>query len=196
MKEARRIYNQLSQVAYEIDEEELPDISQIELKESCISDANLLKGDERGEARVSKGGEAFESGKISDEKSLSDENDEEMRCITTPLHDAAKSDDSEKVLELLEQGLDPTVKDERGKTPYMLANEKEVRNTFRRFMAINLEKWDWHAANVPSALTKEMEECQAAKQVLLFSVMLSLSSCAHRWLHSLSKCDAFWLGLT
>jgi hypothetical protein len=32
-------------------------------------------------------------------------------------------------------------------------------------MAQNLDKWDWHAADVPSALTKEMEESQAAKQV-------------------------------
>lgn len=85
--------------------------------------------------------------------------------MSTPLHEAARSDNAQKVLELLEQGLDPCIKDERGQTPYMLASEKEVRNTFRRFMASNLEKWDWQAAKVPSALTKEMEESQAAKQV-------------------------------
>jgi hypothetical protein len=84
---------------------------------------------------------------------------------TTPLHEAAKAGNIEQTLELLEQGLDPCVKDERGKTPYVLASDKEVRNTFRRFMALNLDKWDWHAADVPSALTKEMEESQAAKQV-------------------------------
>ncbi|KAK2631874.1 hypothetical protein EUGRSUZ_L02337 [Eucalyptus grandis] len=55
-------------------------------------------------------------------------------------------------------------KDERGRTPYMLASEREVRNVYRRFMASNHDKWDWHAAKVPSALTKEMEESQAAKQ--------------------------------
>ncbi|KNA25809.1 hypothetical protein SOVF_003120 isoform A [Spinacia oleracea] len=163
LKEARRIYNQLSLVAYEIDEEELPDIKQIELNESCI-DANILRSDERGEAKVVRGDEVSETGKITDEQSLSDESDNELGCKTTLLHEAASSDNSEKVLELLEQGLDPTVKDERGKTPYMLATEKEVRNTFRRFMASNLDKWDWHAAKVPSALTKEMEESQAVKQ--------------------------------
>ena len=45
------------------------------------------------------------------------------------------------------------------------AAEKEVRNTFRRFMALNPDKWDWQTAKVPSPLTKEMEESQSAKQV-------------------------------
>uniref|UniRef100_A0A803KYX4 VLRF1 domain-containing protein n=1 Tax=Chenopodium quinoa TaxID=63459 RepID=A0A803KYX4_CHEQI len=164
LKEARRIYNQLSLVVYE-NEEELPDIKQIDLNVSCVSDANILKGAERGEVKVIKEDEVSGSGKISDEESSSEEGDKELGHTTTPLHEAAKSDNPEKVLELLEQGLDPTVKDERGKAPYMVATDKEVRNTFRRFMALNLEKWDWHAANVPSALTKEMEESQAAKQV-------------------------------
>ncbi|GJN01994.1 hypothetical protein PR202_ga19304 [Eleusine coracana subsp. coracana] len=62
------------------------------------------------------------------------------------------------------ESLDPCIRDARGKTPYLLASDKEVRNTFRRFMALNLDRWDWHAADVPSALTKEMEESQAAKQ--------------------------------
>ncbi|XP_021748288.1 ankyrin repeat and zinc finger domain-containing protein 1-like isoform X1 [Chenopodium quinoa] len=163
LKEARRIYNQLSLVVYE-NEEELPDIKQIDLNVSCVSDANILKGAERGEVKVIKEDEVSGSGKISDEESSSEEGDKELGHTTTPLHEAAKSDNPEKVLELLEQGLDPTVKDERGKAPYMVATDKEVRNTFRRFMALNLEKWDWHAANVPSALTKEMEESQAAKQ--------------------------------
>jgi hypothetical protein len=87
---------------------------------------------------------------------------------TTPLHLAAKSGDATRTLELLEQGLNPCIRDERGKTAYMLAIDKEVRNTFRRFMALNLDKWEWHVANVPSALTKEMEESQAAKQVKCF----------------------------
>ncbi|CAO2834943.1 unnamed protein product [Amaranthus hypochondriacus] len=173
LKEARRVFNQLSQVTYETEEEEVlyikqtqldvPDIKQIQLSESCISDANLRKDDKIDEVRVSKGDESFASGNLSDKHSSSDEGDKEVRN-TTPLHEAARSDSCEKVLELLEQGLDPTIKDERGKTPYMLATEKEVRNTFRRFMAANLDKWDWHAAKVPSALTTEMEESQAFKQ--------------------------------
>ena len=109
--------------------------------------------------------EACSSNKKSDDMPISSESEHEFTGSSTPLHEAAKSGDCHKVLELLEQGLDPCIIDERGRTPYMLATEKEVRNTFRRFMASNLDKWDWHAARVPSALTKEMEESQAAKQV-------------------------------
>ncbi|XP_020591863.1 ankyrin repeat and zinc finger domain-containing protein 1-like [Phalaenopsis equestris] len=83
---------------------------------------------------------------------------------STSLHEAAQSGNAQWTLELLEQGCSPCLKDERGRTPYMLATEKEVRNTFRRFMAANLDRWDWQAAYVPSPLTKEMEESQAAKQ--------------------------------
>ncbi|KAL6990343.1 hypothetical protein U1Q18_048695 [Sarracenia purpurea var. burkii] len=83
---------------------------------------------------------------------------------STPLHGAAKFGDAQKVLELLEQGFDPRINDELGRTPYILTIEKEVRDAFRRFMASNLDKWDWRAAKVPSALTKETEESQAEKQ--------------------------------
>ena len=38
-------------------------------------------------------------------------------------------------------------------------------NTFRRFMALDADKWDWKAAKVPNPLTKGMEESQQAKQV-------------------------------
>jgi hypothetical protein len=101
-----------------------------------------------------------------DSDAIIDQTSELHQNETTPLHLAAKSGDATRTLELLEQGLNPCTRDERGKTPYMLATDKEVRNTFRRFMALNIDRWDWHAANVPSVLTKEMEESQAAKQVV------------------------------
>lgn len=84
--------------------------------------------------------------------------------IFLPLHEAAKSGNVDKVMELLEEGLDPCVLDERGRAPYTVAVNKEVRNVFRRFMEMNFEKWDWEVAKVPSPLTKEMEESQKAKQ--------------------------------
>ncbi|KAM0009649.1 putative ankyrin repeat-containing domain-containing protein [Helianthus debilis subsp. tardiflorus] len=84
--------------------------------------------------------------------------------MSLPLHEAAKTGNAEKVLELLEQGSDPCVIDERGRTAYRLTAGKEVRNTFRRFMALNPDTWDWQAAKVPSPLTKEMEESQNVKQ--------------------------------
>ncbi|XP_074279954.1 uncharacterized protein LOC141605177 isoform X2 [Silene latifolia] len=162
LKEARRIYGQLSQVTFEVDEIEVPDVRQLNLNESNVSNMNVTKEKVRKEARINNGEEACETVQVSVEESSSAERDTEV-MTSTPLHEAAKAGNIERVMELLEQGLDPTVKDERGRTPYMVATEKEARNTFRRFMASNLEKWDWHAANVPSPLTKEMEVSQAEK---------------------------------
>jgi hypothetical protein len=35
----------------------------------------------------------------------------------------------------------------------------------RRYMADHLEQWDWAAAQVPSALTADMEAAQQSKKV-------------------------------
>lgn len=164
LKEAKRIYYLLTQVSYEVDEahttieDGLPqsviiteDNSPESSKEDVVIDV-ASRGDTEDRTDV----------KVSD-VSVSNESMNEVVFTSTPLHEASKLGNAQKVLELLEQGLDPCVKDERGRTPYMVANDKEVRNTFRRYMAIHLDEWDWHAANVPSALTKELEEAQAAK---------------------------------
>ncbi|XP_057980286.1 uncharacterized protein LOC131166070 [Malania oleifera] len=168
LKEARRIYNQLIQVTSEVDEaefqESMKEDSPLNASTMCncnseTSNLNSLDNVESNETM-----EACSSYKKSDERPTSSESESEVINKSTPLHEAAKSGNAQKVLELLEQGFDPSIKDERGRTPYMLAAEREVRNSFRRFMAKNLDKWDWHAAKVPSALTKEMEDSQAAKQ--------------------------------
>ncbi|XP_051144013.1 uncharacterized protein LOC127260338 [Andrographis paniculata] len=168
-KEARRLYNLLTQISPETSEE----IS-LTTDEKLLPYANVRNDSNPMSSKAELGDTPKdpEMGKLCsvatkiDSLSLSDDSKKETDTVgtSTPLHDAAKSGNAQKVLELLEQGLDPCIKDERGRTPYMVTSEKEVRNTFRRFMASNLEKWDWHAANVPSALTKEMEESQAAKQ--------------------------------
>lgn len=170
LKEARRIYGLLVQISSEISGE-----IGLNTNEEPVSGADLrnddylepIKMELREKLEDTKTTEACSVTSEMDGLSLSVESKEEEDTIgtSTPLHEASKSGNAQEVLELLEQGLDPCAKDERGQTPYMLANEKEVRNTFRRFMASNLEKWDWHAAKVPSPLTKEMEESQAAKQV-------------------------------
>ncbi|KAK7256650.1 hypothetical protein RIF29_30104 [Crotalaria pallida] len=167
LREAKRVYSQLTQVSYETDEKE-----SLSNQENAVSipiairngsqpssKGNLDKLDRKDKAEAC-------SSKQNDKLPISSdgESENELPGKSTPLHQAAQSDDPQKVMELLEQGLDPCIKDERGRTPYMLAHEKEVRNAFRRFMASNPDKWDWHAAKVPSALTKEMEESQAAKQ--------------------------------
>ncbi|RYR21016.1 hypothetical protein Ahy_B03g066259 [Arachis hypogaea] len=166
-REAKRVYSQLTQVSFETDEKETLQSNQeglisiptaVRNTDPLSSKGDMIELDNKDEAKAS-------SSKKDAQPVLSDEESEnELPGISTPLHQAAKSGDAHNVMELLEQGLDPCIKDERARTPYMLANEKEVRNIFRRFMASNPDKWDWHAAKVPSALTKEMEESQAAKQ--------------------------------
>lgn len=159
LKEAKRVYNNLTQLYYETECSIMGEV--LPLVE------NVTKFVQSTEAR--------EEISVAPEEPILDSSDShEAMAIpsnnaTTPLHEAAKAGNVEQTMELLEQGLDPCIKDERGKTPYLLASDKEVRNTFRRFMALNLDKWDWHAADVPSALTKEMEESQAAKQVSFMS---------------------------
>ncbi|KAH9788239.1 ANK REP REGION domain-containing protein [Citrus sinensis] len=166
LKETQRVYRQLTQVAYEVDEKDISletcESSRINSISNC--DPGSSKEDLADKLDLKETFEASSSCKQYSEQCLSSESESEVTGITTSLHEAAQSSIAQKVLELLEQGLDPCIKDENGRTPYMLASEKEVRNTFRRFMASNPDKWDWHAAKVPSALTKEMEESQAAKQ--------------------------------
>ncbi|KAJ7951007.1 Ankyrin repeat and zinc finger domain-containing protein 1 [Quillaja saponaria] len=169
LKEAKRVYSQLTQVSIGVDDKEISPSAREEvlLVSSTTRDGNASssKEDMFG-SEIKNKTEACSSSIKADELPLSSdgENENELTGKSTPLHEAAKFDDASKVLDLLEQGLDPCLKDERGRTPYILAGDKEVRNTFRRFMATNLDKWDWEAAKVPSALTKEMEESQAAKQ--------------------------------
>ncbi|KAK7394883.1 hypothetical protein VNO78_15424 [Psophocarpus tetragonolobus] len=168
LREAKRVYSQLTQVTYEADEKEVLQsiqedlvsihISKIKGSSSCTK-RDMVELDDKDKAEACS---SIQNDQLPDSSNGESEND--LSGKSTLLHQAAQSDDSVKVLELLEQGWDPCIKDERGRTPYMLAHDKEVRNTFRRFMASNLEKWDWHAAKVPSALTKEMEESQAVKQ--------------------------------
>ncbi|KAI8027449.1 Ankyrin repeat and zinc finger domain-containing protein 1 [Camellia lanceoleosa] len=165
LKESQRLYNLLTQVSYEINEENKTTIKEESLLSVSITNDGCpgpTKEDFRDDLDGRDATESCSGFNKSD--NLSSVSESEDVGTTTPLHDAAKSGNTQKVLELLELGLDPCSKDERGRTPYMLATEKEVRNAFRRFMASNLDKWDWNAAKVPSALTKELEESQASKQ--------------------------------
>ncbi|PWA51021.1 Ankyrin repeat-containing protein [Artemisia annua] len=145
LKEVQRLYKILTQISTEPDEEIVPIIK--ENSKSTIAKENSRNNNDNGNIT---------------EDSFS----KKMETVrkTLPLHEAARAGNAEKVLELLEQGFDPCIIDESGRTAYRLAAEKEVRNTFRRFMALNPDKWDWLAAKVPSPLTKEMEESQNAKQ--------------------------------
>ncbi|KAK1420164.1 hypothetical protein QVD17_21532 [Tagetes erecta] len=160
-KEARRLYSILTQVSTEPNEEIVP-VTKEDSRSTHTHE--ILPGSSK--KNLDKNKEVDETSIVNsmEDLAISSGNESKASLVSTPLHEAAKAGNVEKVLELLEEGSDPCIVDERGKTPYMLATEKEVRNTFRRFMALNLDKWDWQAAKVPSPLTKEMEESQNAKQ--------------------------------
>ncbi|XP_015078718.1 ankyrin repeat and zinc finger domain-containing protein 1 [Solanum pennellii] len=169
-KEARRIYGLLTQVSFEVNEEVAPACEEVsllstsDLSSKCNESMEVLKESLETKEVPKASSSVMPSPNAIISSDSDSDSDNNTVGTSTPLHEAAKCGDSEKVFELLEQGIDPCLKDERGRTPYMVATEKEVRNAFRRFMASNLDKWDWNAAKVPSALTKEMEETQAAKQ--------------------------------
>ncbi|KAG9445110.1 hypothetical protein H6P81_016450 [Aristolochia fimbriata] len=170
-KEAKLVYNHLTLVVYEKDKRCSPSQNEDKVLSATSSDEipldpkkelprDLVGIEEALDACSGPSSADAIAAPCSTEVALEAPNVNEE----TALHDASKSGNVQRTLELLEQGLDPCIKDARGKTPYTVAADKEVRNTFRRFMALNLDKWDWRAANVPSPLTTEMEEAQAAKQ--------------------------------
>ncbi|KAJ0974590.1 hypothetical protein J5N97_016555 [Dioscorea zingiberensis] len=168
LKEVKRIYNQLTQMVYEINEETSLEESQMDMVTDQNNILQLEKAQQDKQLKAKEtSSESTSAVECSDLNLPSNANNTSFsppENESTPLHEAARSGNVQQILELLEQGLNPCIKDLRGRTPYMLATEKEVRNTFRRFMALNLDKWDWHAANVPSPLTKEMEDAQTTKQ--------------------------------
>ncbi|XP_074623468.1 tRNA endonuclease ANKZF1-like [Acropora palmata] len=75
----------------------------------------------------------------------------------TLLHGASRFSQTEILLMLLNHGADPAVKNDRGKPPFAVAGNKETRNEFRRFMALYPDRYDYTKAQIPSALTPEME---------------------------------------
>jgi hypothetical protein len=82
------------------------------------------------------------------------------------LHIAASQGQPEIVKYLLENGADPTAKGEiKNFRPYDLSSNKETRDTFRKYMALNLDQWDYKMANIPSPLTEDMELKQREKEL-------------------------------
>eukprot|EP00250_Pteridium_aquilinum_P014954 c22301_g1_i1 orf=90-2060(+) len=172
-KEAKRIFNELLTITYQkvesIDVAHVANSSKLSSKKpsrGLIADAGHENLSEEANSVAEASSDCDKTLRESFSTLSSDiaPIDVKVEDTATPLHNAAKSGAVDLVLELLEKGADPCATDDRGRTPYTLATDKETRNAFRRFMATHLEMWDWHAANVPSALTDELEAAQAAKQ--------------------------------
>lgn len=75
----------------------------------------------------------------------------------TVLHKAAVNGHLGLIPILMRYGADPAVRNEHGHTPYSLSKNKDVRDSFRRFMACYPAAWDYDSSHIPSPLTEEME---------------------------------------
>ena len=84
--------------------------------------------------------------------------------LQTPLHVASARGYAKIVQELLCAGANPTALDVRSRPAAFLAADKDTLDVFRRHRADHEDQWDWEAAGVPPALTKEMEQSQKAKE--------------------------------
>ncbi|KAI9104463.1 hypothetical protein DFS34DRAFT_641866 [Phlyctochytrium arcticum] len=83
---------------------------------------------------------------------------------TSLLHVAAAAGSPEVVNFLLTRGANPTLTTEKKSLrPYEVAQDKDTRDAFRRYVHICPDAWDWKEARVPGALTPEMEAQQKEK---------------------------------
>ncbi|KAF7987364.1 hypothetical protein HCN44_003126 [Aphidius gifuensis] len=84
----------------------------------------------------------------------------------TMLHLAAIDNNSEILWLLLEMGLNPCLRNKKCQTAYAASTNKETRNTFRRFMAVNPDKFDYGKSQIPAPLTEEIaqQEIERKKQ--------------------------------
>ncbi|XP_056107693.1 ankyrin repeat and zinc finger domain-containing protein 1 isoform X2 [Rhinichthys klamathensis goyatoka] len=82
----------------------------------------------------------------------------------TLLHVASAAGQKSVINLLMDAGSDPANKDKKGQTPYVVAPEKDTRNTFRKYMAEHPHKYDYTKAQVPGPLTEEIESKKAEKK--------------------------------
>ncbi|PNF15842.1 hypothetical protein B7P43_G09890 [Cryptotermes secundus] len=82
----------------------------------------------------------------------------------TLLHVAAQGGHMAIVRALLEAGCDPSVKNKKSQTPYVVSANKETRNIFRRFWADFPGKYDYSKSQIAGPLTDDMEQKMAEKR--------------------------------
>lgn len=83
---------------------------------------------------------------------------------SSPLHIAAKDGHKTVIWTLMLHGADPSVRDKQKKVPYMMAETKDTRNIFRKFMGEFPDKYDYKTAMIPPPLSQEEEAEKQAKQ--------------------------------
>jgi hypothetical protein len=88
-----------------------------------------------------------------------------LQELETPLHIAATKNHIQTAITLLTHGADPERLDIRGRTPYYLAQTKEMRDAFRKVRAeLGEARWNWSKAGVPEPLTDERIAQQKQKE--------------------------------
>ncbi|XP_076047769.1 tRNA endonuclease ANKZF1-like [Oratosquilla oratoria] len=80
------------------------------------------------------------------------------------LHIAATACQKDVIWYLMENDCDPSIKSNKGELPYKMTTNKQIRNTFRRFMSTYPSKYDYKEAGILSALSEEQEKEQAARK--------------------------------
>ncbi|XP_063355533.1 tRNA endonuclease ANKZF1 isoform X2 [Pelmatolapia mariae] len=75
----------------------------------------------------------------------------------TLLHVATAAAQKAVIGLLLDAGADPSCRDNKGQTPYIVAPDKDTRNVFRKYMGDNPDKYDYSKAQIPGPLTAEIE---------------------------------------
>ncbi|XP_026001020.1 ankyrin repeat and zinc finger domain-containing protein 1 [Astatotilapia calliptera] len=75
----------------------------------------------------------------------------------TLLHVATAAAQKAAIGLLLDEGADPSCRDNKGQTPYIVAPDKDTRNVFRKYMGDNPDKYDYSKAQIPGPLTAEIE---------------------------------------
>lgn len=100
-----------------------------------------------------------------------------LERLMTPLHVTAAGGHVAVLGALLERGANPLAEDIRGRVPYLLAANKDTRDTFRRARAGQPGRWDWDVARVPEPLT---EVCEALLRLFV------------SWAVAGRRCGAVW----
>ncbi|KAL3970046.1 Rho family GTPase 1 [Sarotherodon galilaeus] len=75
----------------------------------------------------------------------------------TLLHVATAAAQKAVIGLLLDAGADPSCRDNKGQTSYIVAPDKDTRNVFRKYMGDNPDKYDYSKAQIPGPLTAEIE---------------------------------------
>lgn len=88
-----------------------------------------------------------------------------LQELSTPLHVATDRSLTQTVQLLLQFGASPEAQDARGRSPYFLARQKDMRDLFRRMRAeLGEDRWQWTKAGVPEPLTDEKLAQQKQKE--------------------------------